>query len=105
MIFAEDPYRLMFGSIASVGMNTLIKARVDLHAQRNLVIVAVTLIFGIGGIDHERGAPVGSAEHTALRVALALRTVAVKVLKENPKISNPYPNVDAVSGTLLNAAG
>ena len=41
---------LMFGSIASVGMNTLIKARVDLHAQRNLVIVAVTLIFGIGGM-------------------------------------------------------
>ncbi|WP_300410799.1 uracil-xanthine permease family protein [uncultured Alcanivorax sp.] len=41
---------LMFGSIASVGMSTLIKARVDLNAQRNLVIVAVTLIFGIGGM-------------------------------------------------------
>ena len=39
------------------------------------------------------------------RCALALRTVAVNVLKENPKISNPYPNVDAVSGTLLNACG
>ncbi|MED5387916.1 MAG: uracil-xanthine permease family protein [Pseudomonadota bacterium] len=41
---------LMFGSIASVGMSTLIKAGVDLNAQRNLVIVAVTLIFGIGGM-------------------------------------------------------
>ena len=41
---------LMFGSIASVGMSTLIKAQVDLNAQRNLVIVAVTLIFGIGGM-------------------------------------------------------
>ena len=39
------------------------------------------------------------------KIALALRKVAVKVLKENPKVSNPYPNVDAVSGTLLNAAG
>lgn len=39
------------------------------------------------------------------KTALALRTVAVNVLKENPKISNPYPNVDAVSGTLLNASG
>jgi len=29
----------------------------------------------------------------------------VNVLKENPKVSNPYPNVDAVSGTLLNASG
>ncbi|MBA4723152.1 uracil permease [Alloalcanivorax xenomutans] len=41
---------LMFGSIASVGMNTLIKAKVDLARQRNLVIVATTLVFGIGGM-------------------------------------------------------
>ena len=39
------------------------------------------------------------------QTALAMRERAVKVLKENPKISNPYPNVDAVSGTLLNAMG
>ena len=39
------------------------------------------------------------------QTALALREVAVNVLKENPKVSNPYPNVDAVSGTLLNASG
>ena len=38
-------------------------------------------------------------------VARALRTVAVRVLKEHPKVSNPYPNVDAVSGSLLNAVG
>lgn len=41
---------LLFGSIAGVGMNILVKARVDLAAQRNLVIVAVTLVFGIGGM-------------------------------------------------------
>jgi citrate synthase len=39
------------------------------------------------------------------KTALAMRDRAVKVLQENPKISNPYPNVDAVSGTLLNATG
>jgi citrate synthase len=39
------------------------------------------------------------------RTALTLRTVAVKVLSSVDKISNPYPNVDAVSGTLLNAVG
>jgi citrate synthase len=39
------------------------------------------------------------------RTALAMRERAVKVLRENPKISNPYPNVDAISGTLLNASG
>ncbi len=41
---------LLFGSIAGVGMNILIKGKVDLSAQRNLVIVAVTLVFGIGGM-------------------------------------------------------
>lgn len=41
---------LMFGSIAGVGMNTLIRARVDLSAQRNLIIVSTTLVFGIGGM-------------------------------------------------------
>ena len=35
----------------------------------------------------------------------ALRIGAVKVLKENPKVSNPYPNVDLVSGSLLSAGG
>lgn len=39
------------------------------------------------------------------RIAVVLRERAVKVLKENPKIQNPYPNVDAVSGCLTNACG
>lgn len=38
-------------------------------------------------------------------VARTLRDVATRVLKSMPKVSNPYPNVDAVSGTLLNAVG
>ncbi|TPE48440.1 uracil-xanthine permease [Maribrevibacterium harenarium] len=41
---------ILFGSIAGVGMNILIKSRVDLSIQRNLIIVAVTLVFGIGGM-------------------------------------------------------
>ena len=41
---------LLFGSIATVGLNSLIKHNVDLHKSRNLVIVAVTLVFGIGGM-------------------------------------------------------
>ena len=41
---------LLFGSIATVGLNTLIKSHVDLHKPRNMAIVAVTLVFGIGGM-------------------------------------------------------
>lgn len=41
---------LLFGSIAVVGLNTLIRHQVDLAEARNLVIVAITLVFGIGGM-------------------------------------------------------
>lgn len=41
---------LLFGSIAVVGLNTLIRQQVDLAEPRNLIIVSVTLVFGIGGM-------------------------------------------------------
>ncbi|MCT8986229.1 uracil-xanthine permease family protein [Shewanella phaeophyticola] len=41
---------LLFGSIAAVGLNTLIRHQVDLSEARNLSIVGVTLVFGIGGM-------------------------------------------------------
>ena len=36
--------------MAAVGLNTLIKARVDLEEPRNLVIVSSVLVMGIGGL-------------------------------------------------------
>jgi len=42
---------LLFGTIASVGLNTLIRHQVDLSSARNLCIVSVTLVFGIGGMS------------------------------------------------------
>lgn len=44
-------------------------------------------------------------DHPLVNIALLLRSVGPKVLKENPKIANPYPNVDAISGTVMTAAG
>ncbi len=41
---------LLFGAIAVVGLNTLVRHQVDLSEPRNLVIVSVTLVFGIGGM-------------------------------------------------------
>ena len=38
-------------------------------------------------------------------MAKAMRNLGVNFLKQFPKISNPYPNVDAVSGSLLTACG
>lgn len=43
--------------------------------------------------------------HPLVKMALLIREAGIKVLSENPKISDPYPNVDAISGTMLTAAG
>lgn len=44
-------------------------------------------------------------DHPLVKMALLLRSVGSKVMKENPKISDPYPNVDAISGSILTASG
>ena len=40
---------LLFGSIASVGIQKLVKNKVDLDQTRNIIIVSVVLTLGIGG--------------------------------------------------------
>ena len=40
---------LLFGSIASVGVQNLIQHKVDLDQTRNIIIVSMTLTMGIGG--------------------------------------------------------
>lgn len=40
---------LLFGTIASVGIQNLINHKVDLNQTRNIIIVSVTLTLGIGG--------------------------------------------------------
>ena len=39
---------LLFGTIAAIGMNTLVREGTDLALPRNLVIVSLILVFGIG---------------------------------------------------------
>lgn len=46
---------LLFGTIASVGLNTLVRHQVDLSNARNLCIVSVVLVFGIGGMAFDLG--------------------------------------------------
>jgi citrate synthase len=44
-------------------------------------------------------------QHPLVKIALLLRSEGPKILGKNPKISDPFPNVDAISGTVLAAAG
>lgn len=41
---------LLFGVIASVGMQMLIRSQVDLNEPRNMIIVALIFVFAIGGM-------------------------------------------------------
>ncbi|SFU31377.1 uracil-xanthine permease family protein [Halomonas korlensis] len=56
---------LLFGSIAVVGMNTLVRAGKPLTAPRNLVVVSLVLVFGIGGMQF------GGGQFTLQGVSLA----------------------------------
>jgi uracil permease len=47
---------LLFGMITVVGINTLVKSGKDLTTPRNLIIVAVILVCGIGGMKFTAGA-------------------------------------------------
>ncbi|SOC55250.1 uracil permease [Chromohalobacter canadensis] len=56
---------LLFGSIAVVGMNSLVRGGQSLTAPRNLVVVSLILVFGIGGMQ------LGSGEYALQGVSLA----------------------------------
>ncbi len=75
---------LLFGSIAGVGMNILVKSQIDLSQQRNLVIVATTLVFGIGGMS------LGNAEFSLQGIALCgvvaiILNLVLPAHKEDPE--------------------
>ncbi|WP_070967157.1 uracil-xanthine permease family protein [Vibrio sonorensis] len=79
---------LLFGSIATVGLNTLIKNNVDLHKARNLVIVAVTLVFGIGGMAFGVGDFSLQGVSLCGIVAILLNLVLPHDLGENHVVDN-----------------
>ncbi|TWI70309.1 uracil permease [Desulfobotulus alkaliphilus] len=46
---------LLFGAIMVVGLNSLVRSGLDLMQNRNLAIVALILVFGIGGMSFSAG--------------------------------------------------
>jgi uracil permease len=83
---------LLFGTIASIGLKTLIEAKVDLMQPRNLVIISVVLTAGIGGLELKIGslglAGVGLCSLLALILNLILphRSAAEAGLPEGQDI-------------------
>lgn len=67
---------LLFGAIMVVGLNTLVRAGHDLLQPRNMVIVALIIIFGVGGMQFDFGsftlAGIGLAAVTGVLLNLLL---------------------------------
>ena len=66
---------LLFGTIASVGINTLIKNKVDIGDTRNLIIVSLILILGIGGAEMAFGSITISGIGLAALVGVILNLI------------------------------
>ena len=78
---------LLFGSIAGIGLKTLLDARVNLSSARNLCIVSVTLVTGIGGLAVQIGS--FSLQGISLCGVLA---VLLNLLLPNEPVAKPAEN-------------
>ena len=72
---------LLFGTIASVGVNTLVKNRIDLGNTRNLVIASLILTTGIGGAEMTIGSITIGGIGLAALVGVILNLIIPKNIK------------------------
>jgi len=72
---------LLFGMIASVGINNLIQSRTNLSDPRNIIIVSLTLTFGIGGAVFQ----FGNFSMTGIGLAAVLGVILNLILPKERK--------------------
>ncbi len=75
---------LLFGSIAGIGLKTLLDAKVNLSSARNLCIVSVTLVTGIGGL----GVTIGSFSLQGISLCGVLAVLLNLLLPAEPAEPN-----------------
>lgn len=80
---------LLFGAIAVVGLNTLVRAGHDLLEPRNLAVVALILVCGIGGMELSLGAVSFKGIGLAGLVGVALNLVLPCRSKEAGEVGVP----------------
>ena len=69
---------VLFGMIAAVGLRTLVENQVDFKRSRNLLIVSVMLVFGLGGASIS----IGSISFSGTALAAILGIILNKVLPD-----------------------
>lgn len=108
----QDCLEFVKGVLKQVGENADAKAVEKLLRDK---LAKKELVFGFGHavlrVEDPRAAVLydyakkNYAAHPLIKIAFLLREVGPKILKENPKIADPYPNIDAISGSVLAASG
>lgn len=75
---------ILFGMIASIGLRSLVEAKVDLSKSRNLVIAAFILVLGLG-FNNGINIPIGSEalNVSGLFIATIVGVIANKILPQN----------------------
>lgn len=74
---------LLFGIIASIGISTLVREKVDLACPRNLVIVSMILVFSIGGMTFNFGGVPFSGIGLGAITGIVLNLILPKAKKED----------------------
>lgn len=105
LVFVQELLREVGDKADAVKVEQLIRKKLDNrelvygfgHAVLRVEDARATLLYEFAQKHY--------SQHHLVKMALLLREAGSKVLKENPKIADPYPNVDAISGILLTAAG
>jgi len=103
--FVKQVYAEIGDDATADGVEKLIRSRLENkqlvfgfgHAVLRVEDPRATVLYSVASEKYP--------ENPLVNIATLLREAGPKVLGENPKISNPYPNVDAISGTVLTAAG
>ena len=75
---------LLFGLIASLGIDQLVRNKVDLRNSKNLIILSIVLVTGIGGLF----VPLGDAEIAGVGLAAILGVILNLVLPEPKEEAN-----------------
>jgi len=71
---------LLFGMIASVGMRTLVEGDVDFKKSRNMIVVGLILVFGLGVSGLASPLHIGDVEISGLALAAVIGVVANLIL-------------------------
>ncbi|WP_329903155.1 uracil-xanthine permease family protein [Porphyromonas pogonae] len=77
---------LLFGTIACAGINTLMHSKVNMHSTRNIVIISLTLTFGIGGAVLQCGDFSLSGIGLSALIGVALNLIIPRDKTENTQV-------------------